>query len=141
MRLTLQPMSRYLFLIAALAAPGSISGQGSLRIDQSKAIAQAIQLREAHYKKQGQAIISGYRIQLYSGKSKKKALKAQARLESVYPDMSVEIKYETPEWKTLVGYYDSRDKAQIESRELSAAFPQLIVRRDVFPQIELYKEH
>ncbi|MEH0007963.1 MAG: SPOR domain-containing protein [Flavobacteriales bacterium] len=132
-------MSRYFFLIAPLAAACPIFGQGSLHVIQSKAIAQAIQLRESRYQRQGQEIISGYRIQLYNGKSKGKALKTQARFERAHPDTPVEIRYETPEWKTLAGYYASRDKAQIKGDALRPAFPQLIVRLDAFIRIKLYK--
>lgn len=106
---------------------------------QSEAIANAIRSREAQYEKQGQEIVSGYRIQLYNGKGKRQAIKTKKRFEKAHPDVPAEIVYETPEWKTLVGYYASRDEAARTSYKLRWEFPRLIVRQDAFVRIKLYE--
>lgn len=131
-------MRKGLFWIVLLCASHPLFSQGSLRILQSEEIARAIRLREAHYEKQGQEIITGYRIQLYSGKSKRQALKMEKRFETQHPGISAEIVYETPEWKALAGYYPSRQEAALKGEKFKGGFPRLVVRQDVFIRIRLY---
>ncbi len=66
--------------------------------------------------------IRGYRVQVYSGgnsrDAKLKAMQAEGRIRTLYPDMPVYTHFVTPRWLCHVGDFTNREDAVSFLREL-----------------------
>ncbi len=66
--------------------------------------------------------LEGYRIQIYNG-SKKEATATKAEFSKLFPEIPVEIIFETPEYKTQVGDFRSEIEADGALVKIREAFP------------------
>lgn len=74
----------------------------------------------------GFAIISGYRIQVYSGNLRNsKAIATQRRnqVSALYPELLPTVEYDAPFWRVRVGNFVDQGEAQTKMQELKKAFP------------------
>lgn len=68
------------------------------------------------------AKLEGFRIQIYNG-SKKDANATRAEFTKLFPEIPVEIIFETPEYKTQVGDFRSEIEADGALIKIREAFP------------------
>lgn len=99
-------------------------GVGTIIINQSQHIMQLVgkpssALSNARYI-DGYAILSGYRVQLYSGNhsdSKNIARSRAAEVKALFPELDTTIEFEAPFWRLRVGnftdYSEAREHMQI----------------------------
>lgn len=74
----------------------------------------------------GFAVISGYRIQVYSGNLRNsKAIATQRRnqVNALYPELLPTVEYDAPFWRVRVGNFVEQSEAQAKMQELRKAFP------------------
>lgn len=74
----------------------------------------------------GLALLSGYRIQVYSGNlsnSKSIATERRNQINALYPDLLPTVEYDAPFWKVRVGNFVEHNEAQAKMAELQKAFP------------------
>lgn len=74
----------------------------------------------------GLAILSGYRIQVYSGNlrnSKNIATSRRNQINALYPDLLPTVEYDAPFWRVRVGNFTDHNEAQAKMAELRKAFP------------------
>jgi hypothetical protein len=92
--------------------------------------------RRAHLKATGvtggsSAIYStsgyGYRVQIYSGTSRKDAYDVQARFSKLYGDMRTYISYTEPDYKVRAGDFRTRLEAERLMQELRGRFTSLFI--------------
>lgn len=86
---------------------------------------QIIQEKRAYNLNHNEVI--GYRIQLFNGISETKARSVQANFMTQFPEVSVRLFFEQPEWKVQVGNYRTKLEAhkalQKIQEEFAGAFP------------------
>lgn len=69
----------------------------------------------------------GYRIQVYSGRDQKHSkTEAQSRrntIVSAYPNMEVNVTYNSPTWYVKAGNFKTHEQASIALKEMKVKFP------------------
>ena len=76
--------------------------------------------------------IPGFRIQIYFGSNRQKAVDVQKDFASKYPSLSNYLSYQQPNFKVRIGDYRSRFEAQKFLKEIESNFPgSFIVPDDV----------
>jgi len=69
----------------------------------------------------------GYRIQVYSGRDQKRSkAEAQSRRNSIvsaYPNMEVNVTYNSPTWYVKAGNFKTQEQAAIALKEMRTKFP------------------
>jgi hypothetical protein len=65
----------------------------------------------------------GYRVQIFSGTSRKAAYSAQAKCNREFPDMRTYIAYREPNFKIRAGDFRTRLEAERMREQLKAIFP------------------
>jgi SPOR domain len=73
---------------------------------------------------------SGYRVQIYSGNERDKAIAAKVAFSKKYPNIKSYITYVTPQFRVKVGDYRSRAEAQNMYQELSKLFTPCMIVSD-----------
>ncbi|WP_299515256.1 SPOR domain-containing protein [Mucilaginibacter sp.] len=69
----------------------------------------------------------GYRVQIYSGSSRKDAYDVQARFTDTYPGMRTYISYSEPNYKVHAGDFRTRLEAEKLKQELGRSFTSLFI--------------
>ena len=94
--------------------------QGSVAVNQDSEIAQLLELKKDINKEK-----KNYKIQIFNG-SHSGALKAQEDFKKAFRSWSIDMEYETPNYKIWVGNFKSRleaDRALLEvKKEFANAF-------------------
>jgi uncharacterized protein YxjI len=94
--------------------------QGSVTVNQDEEITQLIELKKDINKSK-----KNYKIQIFNG-SHSGALKAQSDFKKVFSEWSIDLEYETPNYKIWVGDFKTRleaDRALIKvKKEFANAF-------------------
>lgn len=70
----------------------------------------------------GNAQINGFKIQIYYSKNRQEANKVKDEFNKLYPDMSVQVTYYTPDYRVLVGDYLSKSSASKDMRRLKSKY-------------------
>lgn len=84
-------------------------------------------------------IVKGYKVQIFSGKSRWEASQVKSEFISAYPDLpSPDLVYQAPNFKLRVGNYRDRFEAEKNLRLLKEIFPSAFLVKDQI-QIE-YKD-
>lgn len=84
-------------------------------------------------------VIKGYKVQIFSGKSRWEASQVKSEFISAYPDLpSPDLVYQAPNFKLRVGNYRDRFEAEKNLRLLKENFPASFLVKDQI-QIE-YKD-
>ncbi|MTI32645.1 SPOR domain-containing protein [Xanthovirga aplysinae] len=71
--------------------------------------------------------VDGYRIQVYIGQSREKAIEVRNKVYTLLPSSRPEVEYNQPNYKVKVGKFFNRLEAQKMYTELKADFPNVIV--------------
>ena len=69
--------------------------------------------------------MEGFRIQIYSGSSKKakgEAMAAKAKMLSLYPDIPVYLEYNAPFWRVRVGDFRSKNESMELFSRIKSSF-------------------
>ena len=114
--------------------------QGEVTIKTPDGFNSLIQKRIELYKIKSQVEKIGYRIQLFNGKSRQKAIDIKYHFNKDFPGIDADIIFETPEWKTVVGYYGDWNTARKVKKMIKKKFPSAFVRRMKFKRIKLFEE-
>ena len=84
-------------------------------------------------------VIKGYKVQIFSGKSRWEASQVKSEFISAYPDLpSPDLVYQAPNFKLIAGNYRDRFEAEKHLRLLKENFPASFLVKDQI-QIE-YKD-
>lgn len=70
----------------------------------------------------GNAQVNGYKIQIYYSKNRQEANNVKDEFNKLYPDMSVQVTYYTPDYRVLVGDYFSKSSASKDIRRLRSKY-------------------
>lgn len=84
--------------------------------------------------------MEGFRIQIYSGSSKKAkgdALSAKSKLLSSFPEIAVYLEYKAPFWRVRAGDFRSKNEAMELNSRLKSLFPDCYPVKD--PLIYFHK--
>ncbi len=73
----------------------------------------------------------GYRVQIYSGNDRRKAIQAKATFMQRYPRIRTYLSYTAPQFRVKVGDFQSRDDAQDLRHVLSGIFNPVMIVPDV----------
>ena len=71
--------------------------------------------------------IDGFRLQLYSGSSKKAkadAVAAKSKMLSMFPDVPVYLEYNAPFWRVRAGDFRSKNESMELYSKIKASFPE-----------------
>jgi len=83
-------------------------------------------------------LVSGYRIQLFSGNnqrlSKDEAFNRESQIQKLYPELPTYVKYNAPFWRLRVGDFTSYEEALSMKLMLSDAFPSFKHEISVFKE-------
>ncbi len=100
-------------------------GAGKVIIHQDPAIKQLV---SGHISSNGESsVMEGFRIQLYSGSSKKAktdALAAKGKFLSIFPDIPVYLEYNAPFWRVRAGDFRSKNESMELYSKLKSFFPE-----------------
>ncbi len=83
--------------------------------------------------KDGKAKVKGYRVQFYSGTSKKAAESAFSKFKGMFPSTASYIRYRSPRWECIAGSFMDKKDAQAFLNRVRArnAFTSLRIIQDV----------
>ncbi|WP_297717854.1 SPOR domain-containing protein [uncultured Porphyromonas sp.] len=106
-------------------------GAGVVLVTQTPEIASLVGVKSIHMANNarivnGFAVISGYRIQVYSGNlrnSKAIATHRRNQVNALYPELLPTVEYDAPFWRVRVGNFVEQSEAQAKMHELKKAFP------------------
>lgn len=73
---------------------------------------------------------NGFRVQVYSGTDKTKAMEARKMVLKRFPTINVHFIYHQPDWRIRVGDYDNRLEIQKVYYELKMDFPNALIVPD-----------
>jgi len=81
--------------------------------------------------------IDGYRVEIFFGASRQKALAVKTHFLSKYPEFSAYMKYQTPDFKVRVGDFRTNSEA-VKLRELiKRDYPEAFIVKEIIPYPEL----
>lgn len=106
-----------ILLISLLFTSAALAQEGSVRIQKSAEIDRVLTLKKELNKEK-----EFIRIQIFSGER----LEAESTLKgfkSDFPEQTVEMKYETPNYKIWVGKFKTRLEADRELRVVKKSYP------------------
>lgn len=122
------------FSLSAIAAPADTSIVSKLGRPQNGAVVKVHQSPELSAMllrdtvSMDERLVPGYRIQVFSDNSQKKAKEmAQERaktIETTYPELTAYVTFNSPFWRVRVGNFSSYEEAAIKLRELKKMYPQ-----------------
>ena len=123
-----------IFSLSAIAAPADTSIVSKLERPQNGAVVKVHQSPELSAMllrdtvSMDERLVTGYRIQVFSDNSQKKAKEmAQERaktIETAYPELTAYVTFNSPFWRVRVGNFSSYEEAAIKLRELKKMYPQ-----------------
>lgn len=70
----------------------------------------------------------GYRIQIFSGASRKDAYNIQAQFQAEYPGVRTYISYTTPDFKVHVGDFRTRLEAEKQVQDMKYRYQRLFIK-------------
>lgn len=73
----------------------------------------------------------GYRVQIYSGSDRAKAIAIKSRVMQTFPSVRTYLSYSAPQFKVKVGDYQSRGAANDMARVLRPFFKPVMIVPDV----------
>lgn len=73
----------------------------------------------------------GFRVQIYSGSDRAKAIAAKSNFMRIFPDVRTYLSYSAPQFKVKVGDYKSRTEAAGMARVLKSFFKPVMIVPDV----------
>ncbi len=115
-------LNKYTFIIATIYLLGSINlaaqSEGTINIQSSENIKHIIAKKRAYNKKIIK--IKGYKIQLFYG-NEQAAYKVRDKFSEAFPDIPIEIRFFSPEWKVWVGTYKTKLEADFALKEIKEA--------------------
>jgi hypothetical protein len=106
-----------LFIVSLLFTSAALAQEGSVRIQKSGEIDRVLTLKKELNKEK-----EFIRIQIFSGER----LEAESTLKgfkSDFPEQTVEMKYETPNYKIWIGKFKTRLEADRELRVVKKSYP------------------
>lgn len=78
--------------------------------------------------------VSGFRIQLYSGSTRMKAMEARASFMEKYPEIHSFVVYQAPNFKVRAGSYRKKHEAYRAFKIIEKDFPSsYIVNDEIYP--------
>lgn len=105
-------------------------GEGSIRIFQSPAIRTVVKLRPNSISSNdlsgGYSVISGYKVQVYSGNasdSKAVAQQRSAMVQEKFPELETDLLYKAPFWRVRAGNFVTQGEAREYLNMLKKEFP------------------
>lgn len=105
-------------------------GEGSIRIFQSPAIRTVVKLRPNSLSSNdlsgGYSVISGFKVQVYSGNasdSKSVAQQRAAWVQEKFPDLETDLQYKAPFWRVRAGNFVTQGEAREYLNKLKKEFP------------------
>jgi hypothetical protein len=81
-------------------------------------------------KNEADKTIDGVRIQVFSGNERAKANEAKAKVLTEFPNATIKLIYQSPNYKVRVGNFRDRIEAQQMFHELLEIFPQSFIVPD-----------
>lgn len=100
-------------------------GSGKVVIHQDASVKQLV---SGHIASNGESdVMEGFRIQLYSGSSKKAkadALATKGKFLSIFPDIPVYLEYNAPFWRVRAGDFRSKNESMELYSKLKSFFPE-----------------
>lgn len=106
-----------ILLISLLFTSAALAQEGSVRIQKSAEIDRVLTLKKELNKEK-----EFIRIQIFSGE-RLEAESTLKKFKSDFPDQTVEMKYETPNYKIWVGKFKTRLEADRELRVVKKSYP------------------
>ncbi len=94
--------------------------EGTIKVQSNASIKQLVAKKRAYNK--NLKFIKGYKIQLFYG-SEQGAMKIREKFNSVFPDISSELKFDSPDWKVWVGSYKTKLETANALVEIKEGFP------------------
>ncbi len=120
---------KYTFLIIILIALNSTTifsqNTGEIHIEESAKIKQVVAKKIAYNK--ALKPVKRYKIQLFYG-SEQGAIKVRNEFNTVFEDFSAVLKFNSPDWKVLVGAFKTRLEADRALVDIKKEFPDATVR-------------
>ncbi len=111
------------FLIIAFVCCQNLAAQneeGTIKVQSNQSIKALIAKKRAYNKNHD--YINGYKIQLFYG-SEQGAIQLKEKFNSVFPDITSELKFKSPDWKVWVGSYKTKLEAARALVEIKEGFP------------------
>ena len=130
---------RYFFVLTFFFSLNLLFSQGKVTINTPEGFNTLIQKRVDLYKLESRLEKIGYRIQLFNGKSRQKAIDIKYNFNKYFPGIDADIIFETPEWKTVAGYYGEWNRANRAKVMIKSKFPNAFIRRMKFKRIKLFE--
>lgn len=100
------------------------NGAGRVDLVQDQGIADLVKLHVESNKRN--AVIEGFRVQVYSGSgsnSKREAQEAKGMAMSAYPDHKVYLTFTAPFWRVRVGNFRTKSESLAVYHQLKKVFP------------------
>jgi hypothetical protein len=69
----------------------------------------------------------GYRIQIFSGTSRKDAYNVQARFQAEYPGLRTYVSYKMPDFKVHIGDFRTRLEAEKQVQDMKSRYTRLFI--------------
>ena len=73
------------------------------------------------------ALVYGYRVQVFFGNDRKTAYFQQAKFKSLYPELNAYVTYTQPNYRVKIGDFRTRTEAQQIIAKLRPDFPNLFI--------------
>lgn len=115
-------------------SPGSKSVWSHLTINSDSDIEELLSIQKEESIRKGG--IDGYRVQIYQG-NKDEAYQIKSRFLSFYPNLSVYVLFQTPDFKVRIGDFRTRSEAIRLKYEIKNKFPNPFIVEDIinFPEL------
>ncbi len=121
----LTPLKTVVFLVFTLAYALNSFAQtdGIINVQSNQKIKKLIAKKRAYNKNLN--YIKGYKIQLFYG-SEEGAVKVREEFNTVFPDITSELQFNSPDWKVWVGSYKTKLEVARALSEIKEGFPSAI---------------
>lgn len=74
--------------------------------------------------------VDGYRVQLFSGRSREEAMKVSMDFREKYPNVNAHLNYQQPNFKVRVGDFASRLEASRFFESIKSSYPSSFIIKD-----------
>ena len=87
------------------------------------------------------ALVYGYRVQVFFGNDRKTAYFQQAKFKALYPELNAYVTYTQPNYRVKVGDFRTRTEAQQIIAKLRPDFPNLFIFNERINAIKSNESH
>jgi len=119
-------------------AEGSMNEVNRISINQDKRIDQLIKKHIIINQQENGK--DGFRVQLFFGSSKKKAMEIKALFIESYPNQEGYVIYDVPYFKVRAGDFRTRIEATKLQRQIAEEFPESFIVQDRIPILEIKED-